>query len=77
MSFLILSRSVGLKKKLKKKEKLWEIGGLVPQHNCCGAWKQQDTNPNMVEKVVVVIVKLSQQGKMNQPPKFLCDIKMV
>ena len=59
VSLYWVGRSVGLKKrktekrktvkrKTEKKKKnsrsLW-IWGLVPQHHCCGAWKQQDTNP--------------------------------
>ena len=32
------------KKRKKNSRSLW-IWGLVPQHHCCGAWKQQDTNP--------------------------------
>ena len=47
MRFLIFGRSVGLKKRKTEKKKiigsLW-IGGLVPQHHCYGAWKQQDMN---------------------------------
>ena len=41
--------------------------------------KPQDMNPkiNMAEKLVDVTVKLRQRGKKDQPPKLLCDIKMV
>ena len=43
-----VGRSVGLKKRKTEKRKkitgsLW-IGGLIPQHHCYGAWKQQDMN---------------------------------
>ena len=36
------------KKKLKKNTRSLRTGGLVPQHHCCGDWKQQDMNPNSI-----------------------------
>jgi len=38
MHFLILGRLVGTKKRGKNQR----TGGLKPQHQCGGAWKQQD-----------------------------------
>ena len=79
MRFLILGRSVGLKKKSLKKNiiSILEIGGLVPQHHSCGARKTTRREPkiNMAEKLVNAVAKLRQRGKKVQPPKLLCDIK--
>ena len=81
MRFLVLGWSVGLKKKTKKKQFISSlgIGGLVPQHHSCGARKTTRREPkiNMAEKFVDVVAKLRQRGKKDQPPKLLCDIKMV
>ena len=81
MRFLILGRSVGLKKKktLKRAISILGIGGLVPQHHSCGARKTTRREPkiNMAKKLVDVVAKLRQRGKKDQPPKLLCDITMV
>ena len=74
MRFLILGRSVGLKKK-----SILGMGGLLAQHHCCGARKttRRDSKINMAETLVDFVVKLRQRGKKDQPPKLQCDIKMV
>ena len=81
MLFLILGRSVGLKKRNQKKKIIssLRIGGLVPQHHSCGARKTTRREPkiNMAEKLVDFVAKLRQRGKKDQPPKLLWDIKMV
>ena len=81
-SFSVECVSVGLKKQTKNIKEITSglgIGGLVPQHHCCGARKTTRREPkvNMVEMLVHVVVKLRQRGKKDQPPKLLCDIKMV
>ena len=82
MGFMILGRSVGLKKNPKKKIiiSILGIGGLVPWHHICGARKTTRREPkiNMAEKLadVVAKLKLRQREKKDQPPKLLCDIKM-
>ena len=80
MRFLILGRSVGLKKKPKKTIiSILGIGGLVPRHHSCGARKTTRREPkimNIAEKLADVVAKLRQRGKKDQPPKLLCDIKM-
>ena len=81
MRFLILGRSVGLKKNKKSKKKIISIlgiGGLIPQHHSCGARKttRREHKINMAEKLADVVAKLRQRGKKDQPPKLLCGIKM-
>ena len=50
------------------------VTGLVPQHHCFGALKQQEMNPKSIWRndfwLVDVIVKLRQRGKKDQPPKL-------
>ena len=80
MRFLILGRSVGLKKNLKKKKKITRIlriGSLVPHHHSCGTRKTRscELKINVAEKLVDVVAKLRQRGKKDQQPKLLCDIK--
>ena len=67
MRFLILGRSVGLKKENETKiTRSLRIRGLVPKHHWCGAWNQQI---NMAEKLVDA--KLSRQrGRKDQPPNL-------
>ena len=72
MRFLISARSVGLgKKSLKKITRSLGIGGLAPQHHCFGACKTttHETEINMADKLVDVIVKLGQSRKKDQPSK--------
>ena len=77
MRFLILGRSVGLKKKKNLEKKIISIlgiGGLVAQHHSCGARKtaRRELKINMAEKLAVdVVANLRQRGKKNQPPKLL------
>ena len=54
MRFLILGR-IEKKNNQKNHKKSLEIGGLVLQHHCRGAWEQQI---DMAEKLLDVIVEL-------------------
>lgn len=57
------------------------VRGLVPQHHCFGALKQQEMNPKSIWRndfwLVDVIVKLRQRGKKDQPPKLYVVILLI
>lgn len=50
------------------------VTGLVPQHHCFGALKQQEMNPKSIWRndfwLVDVNVKLRQRARKDQPPKL-------
>ena len=63
MRSLILGRSVG---KENKNKRSLELGGPAPQHNICGAWKQQgvvtkSTSRQWRKKKVDVVVKIKRE----------------
>ena len=81
MRFLMLGRSVGRieKKKPKKMISRLGIGGLVPQHNSCGARKTLRREPkvNMAEKLVNGCCKSKTAlEKRSTTRKLLCYDKM-
>ena len=79
MRFLILGRSVGLKKKKKTLEKKVTRFGRRPGTPAALLWSlettRQEPKINMAEELVDVIVELRQRGKKDQPTKLLCDIQ--
>ena len=74
MRFLILGRSVGLKKPKKNQKQSRNRRPGIP---AASKTTRREPKINMAEKLVDVVAKLRQSGKKDQPPKLLCDIKMV
>ena len=56
----------------KKNHKSLGIGGLVPEHYCLGAWKQQDMNPKSIwqKSWFMSLKNYDNLGKKGQPLKL-------
>ena len=66
MGFLILGRSVGLKKKNLKRKEAWYPSIIALESGTT----RHEPKVNIAEKSVDAFVKVRQRGKKDQPPNF-------